>query len=161
MLFLDEVGELPLNLQVKLLKVIQDRRCRRLGDSKDIDLDIRIIAATNQDLKELIERGDLTRDFFKHINAISIKLPPLRSRKEDICLLIGHFLDKSNATARKKILNVSQDAMDYMLGYHWPGNVIQLENVIERAFALGVEMTINVDDLPEEIKTFGEILKIS
>ena len=159
-LYLDEIAELSATVQSDFLKALQkkeDKRTKKTGAS----FDIRVIAATNKDLKELIERGDLNRDFYKLVNAISIKIPPLRSRKEDICLLIGHFLDKSNTTAGKKILNVSQEAMDYLLGYHWPGNVIQLENVIERAFALGVEMTINVDDLPEEIKTFGEISKIS
>ena len=159
-LYLDEIAELSPAAQSDFLNALQ-KNGEGGVKSTESSFDIRIIAATNQDLKELIERGDLSRDFFKHVNAISIKMPPLRSRKEDICLLIGHFLDKSNAKASKKILNVSQNAMDYLLGYHWPGNVIQLENVIERAFALGVDMTIRVADLPDEIKTFGEISKIS
>ncbi len=159
-LYLDEIAELPNTAQSDFMKAIQQKGGADARGAQSA-FDVRIIAATNRDLKELIERGDLTRDYFKHVNAISIKMPPLRARKEDICILIGHFLDKSNAPARKKILNVSQNAMDYLLGYHWPGNVIQLENVIERAFALGVEMTIHTADLPDEIKTFGKISKIS
>ncbi|MHC4458364.1 MAG: sigma-54-dependent transcriptional regulator [Planctomycetota bacterium] len=159
-LYLDEIADLPNTAQTEFLKALRYKGGAGAKGTES-EFDIRIIAATNKDIKELIERGDLTRDFFKHVNVISIKLPPLRARKEDICLLIGHFLEKFNAKARKKILNVSQVAMDYLLGYHWPGNVIQLENVIERAFALGVELTINVADLPDEIKTFGEISKIS
>jgi len=159
-LYLDEIAELPNTAQSEFLKALHKKGGAGAKGAESV-FDVRIIAATNKDLKELVEQGDLTRDFFKHVNVISIKMPPLRARKEDICLLIGHFLDKSNIKARKVILNVSQDAMDCLLGYHWPGNVIQLENVIERAFALGVEMTINVADLPDEIKTFGEILKIS
>jgi DNA-binding NtrC family response regulator len=159
-LYLDEIADLPNSAQTEFLKALGKKGGAGAMGAESA-FDVRIIAATNRDLKELIERGDLTRDFFNYVNAISIKMPPLRARKEDICLLIGHFLDQSNAKARKKILNVSQDGMDYLLGYHWPGNVIQLENVIERAFALGVEMTINAADLPDEIKTFGEISKIS
>ncbi len=88
-------------------------------------------------------------------------MPPLRERKEDICLLINHFLNKFNDKSENKVMNVSQDTLDLLLRYNWPGNVIQLENVIERAFALKVDLTIEVDDLPSEIKTFGEISKIS
>ena len=160
-LYLDEIGECPNTAQLEFLKALRKKGGTGTKRARSA-FDVRIIAATNRDLKVLIEQGDLTRDFFMHVNAISIKIPPLRARKEDICLLIGHFLNISNTKARKKkILNVSPDAMDYLLGYHWPGNVIQLENVIERAFALGVETTINVTDLPDEIKTFGEISKIS
>ena len=101
------------------------------------------------------------RNFLKCVGDVTIQMPSLKERKEDICLLIHHFLHNFNVKRKKKVLSLSPEALDLLLGYSWPGNVIQLENVIERAFALGVDLTIEVDDLPSEIKTFGEISKIS
>jgi DNA-binding NtrC family response regulator len=130
------------------------------GDNKP-GAGVRLLAATNKNLEEAVGREIVNQDFLNCINDVIIQLPPLRERKEDICLLINHFLYKFNAKCENTVLNVSPDTLDVLLRYNWPGNVIQLENVIERAFALKVDMTIEVDDLPSEIKTFGEISKIS
>jgi DNA-binding NtrC family response regulator len=122
---------------------------------------VRILAATNRHVKDAIERQILNQEFISCLNEEIIQMPPLRSRKEDICLLINHFLDKFNSKSSKKVYAISTEALDVLLRYNWPGNVIQLENVIERAFALGVDLVIEEDDLPSEIKTFAEISKIS
>ena len=159
-LLLDEITEASTSAQSEFLKALGIKRDPRSKRSQSTT-DVRVIATTNRDLKESLENGTLSKDFIRYVNAISINMPPLRDRKEDICLLIGYFLYKSNLKSQKKILNVSQKAMDYLLIYPWPGNVIQLENVIERAYALGVEMTIDVADLPDEIRTFGEISKLA
>jgi DNA-binding NtrC family response regulator len=153
-LYLDEITDIVPDLQVEFLKVLKARQ-------KNFDgRNVRLIGATSSDLKASVERDRLRRDFLNHVNAVSIKMPPLRERKEDICLLINHFLNKHNAKSSRKVYNVSPEASDYLLGYHWPGNVIQLENVFERAFALGVETLIEVNHLPAEIRTFGEISKL-
>jgi DNA-binding NtrC family response regulator len=120
-----------------------------------------LLAATNRNIDEALRRKTISPEFLNCINEIVIEIPPLRERKEDICLLINHFLYKFNKKSENKVLNVSADTLDLLLRYNWPGNVIQLENVIERAFALKVDLTIDVHDLPSEIKTFGEISKIS
>jgi DNA-binding NtrC family response regulator len=159
-LLLDEISAVSSSAQSKFLKALRKKQGSRDKGSQST-IDVRVIATTNRDWKKSVEHGHLTKDFIRYINAISINMPPLRDRKEDICLLIDHFLHKSNLRSHKKILNVSQKAMDLLLCYHWPGNVIQLENVIERAYALGVEMTIDVADLPDEIRTFGEIQKLA
>ncbi len=158
--FLDEVTEISPPIQIEFLHALKQKSKESDINYKKSFLDVRIIAATNKDPKEALENGSLKRDFFNCINAVSIKMPPLRDRKEDIPLLIINFLDKFESKGGKKILNVSTEAMDYLLLYNWPGNVIQLENVIERSFAMGVDMTIQVKDLPGDIKTFGEISKI-
>ena len=129
------------------------------GNKEKNDFDLRIIAATNTDIKESLETGKLERKFYNYLNDVSIHMPPLRNRKEDIYLLIYSFLDKFKSQSPNKILNVSSEAMDYLLKYNWPGNVIQLENVIERSFAFGVDTTIQLEDLPDEIRTFGKISK--
>jgi DNA-binding NtrC family response regulator len=123
--------------------------------------DVRVLAASNHDLKKAVERGSLQKDLVQGLNEVLIEMPPLRQRKEDLCLLINHFLDKYNAAREQRIYNVTPSALDYLLSYSWPGNLIQLENVIERAFALGVELVIDVDHLPEEIRAAGEISKIN
>jgi DNA-binding NtrC family response regulator len=119
------------------------------------------LAATNRNFDQAVGREIVDQSFLNCINEVIIQMPPLRERKEDICLLITHFLDQFNTKRESTVMNVSPDTLDVLLRYNWPGNVIQLENVIERAFALKVDLTIEVDDLPSEIKTFGEISKIS
>ena len=119
-----------------------------------------MIGTTSKDLKNAIEGELLRRDFFNLINDVTISMPPLRDRKEDVCLLINHFLHTYNSKHTRKVFTVAPEALSYLLQYHWPGNVIQLENVIERAFALGVNTVIEIADLPAEIKTFGEIAKM-
>ncbi len=121
---------------------------------------VRLLAATDKNLEEAARRGILNPDFLSWISEVEIQMPPLRERREDISLLINHFLNQFNAKSDNKVLNVSPEAMDVLLRYNWPGNVIQLQNVIERAFALRVDLIIDVDDLPSEIKTFGEISKM-
>ena len=120
-----------------------------------------MLAATDKNLEEAARRGRLDPDFLSCISEVKIEMPSLKERREDISLLINHFLNQFNAKSDIKVLNVSPEAMDVLLRYNWPGNVIQLENVIERAFALRVDLVIGMDDLPSEIKTFGEISKIS
>ncbi len=158
-IFLDEIVEMPAPLQVKLLRVLQDKKIRPVGSTRESGVDVRIIAATNRDPEEATESGALRKDLFYRINVVSIKIPPLRGRKEDIPLLINHFLAKFNGRSNKEVTNISPHAMDILESFHWPGNVRQLENVIERAFALGVEETIRVADLPSEIRKFGETSK--
>jgi DNA-binding NtrC family response regulator len=145
-LYLDEVTDIPPQIQNRLL--------RKLGSA---ETDVRIIAASARDLRDAIESQQMHQDFLSLVDGVVIQVPPLRNRKEDICLLVNHFLFENNAAAEKKIYGIDPEAVDNLLRYHWPGNVIQLENVIERAFALGVENVIRVTDLPAEIRTFAEI----
>ena len=157
-LFLEEVCELPAEAQAKLAAVLREQTLLPEGDRRR---SVRIIAATNRSLKEAVVKGALVKDLGPGLHQVFIQMPPLKDRKEDICLLINHFLHQFNARSPQKVLAVAPEAMDYLLGYHWPGNVIQLENVIERAFALGVELVIQIDDLPAEIRTAGEIHRMS
>ena len=158
-IFLDEIAEIPPHIQHELLRAMQHKQMESDANNEKPDSGLRIISATNKDIKESLENGSLERKFFNYLNAVSIKIPPLRERKEDICLLIIYFLHKFKNRSEKKILNVSLDAMDYLLKYNWPGNVIQLENVVERSFAFGVDPSIQVEDLPDEIRAFGKIAK--
>jgi DNA-binding NtrC family response regulator len=121
----------------------------------------RVIAATSKDLGEVIASGALKKDLFDLLNAVIIRMSPLRERREDICLLINHFIHQACARQNKRIINVSPDALDILMRYHWPGNLIQLQNVIDRALALGVEESIQPHDLPAEIQTFSEISKMA
>jgi DNA-binding NtrC family response regulator len=157
-LFLEEVCELPAEAQAKLAAVLREQALLPEGDRRR---SVRIIAATNRSLKEAVVKGALVKDLGPGLHQVFIQMPALKDRKEDICLLINHFLHQFNARSPQKVLAVAPEAMDYLLGYHWPGNVIQLENVIERAFALGVELVIQIDDLPAEIRTAGEIHRMS
>jgi DNA-binding NtrC family response regulator len=155
-IFLDEVAEINPTVQVKLLRVLQEKKVRPVGDTREFSVDVRVIAATNRDLDEAIRKRTLRKDLFYRLNVVSIKMPPLREIKEDIPLLINHFLNQFNSRSKKKVVSIAPKAMDILLNYHWPGNVRQLVNVIERAFALGVNGTIQVNDLPSEIRKFGE-----
>jgi DNA-binding NtrC family response regulator len=157
-LFLEEVCELPAEAQAELAAVLREQALLPEGDRRR---SVRIIAVTNRSLKEAVVKGTLAKDLGPGLHQVFIQMPPLKDRKEDICLLINHFLHQFNARSLQKVLAVAPEAMDYLLGYHWPGNVIQLENVIERAFALGVELVIQIDDLPAEIRTAGEIHRMS
>ena len=157
-LFLDEVCELPAEARAELAAVLREQTLPPGGDHRP---PVRIIASTNRVLKEAVAKGVLAKDFGPGLHQVFIQMPPLKDRKEDICLLINHFLHQFNARSPQKVFAVAPEAMDYLMGYHWPGNVIQLENVIERAFALGVELVIQIDDLPAEIRTAGEIHRMS
>ena len=159
-IFLDEVAEIAPSLQVKLLRVLQEKKIRPVGDTRELEIDVRVIAATNRDPEEAIKSGALRKDLFYRLNVVSIRMPPLRERKEDIPLLINYFLNKYEVRSKNRVISISPEAMDVMLNYHWPGNVRELQNVIERAFALGVDETIKVRDLPPEIRNFGQTSEI-
>jgi two-component system response regulator PilR (NtrC family) len=135
-LFLDEVGELSPTLQVKLLRVIQDKCIRRVGGTGDRRVDVRLLAATNRELEEEVSEGRFREDLYYRLNVIQIGLPPLRERPEDVPLLVHHFLEKFSAELGKRIRGIADDALECLLGYGFPGNVRELENVIERAVAL-------------------------
>src|ERR1700729_560521 len=135
-LLLDEIGELPLNLQVKLLRALQEESIRRVGDSKDIKVDVRIIAATHRDLAAEAKAGRFREDLFYRINVLPIVIPPLRARREDINLLVDHFIARNNARLGMQIRGLTTEARKLLLDYAWPGNVRELENTIERAMVL-------------------------
>jgi two-component system, NtrC family, response regulator PilR len=151
--FLDEIGEMSAVLQVKLLRVLQERRFRRVGGLEEQQADIRVIAATNQDLTRLVAEGRFREDLFYRINVIPILLPPLRDRREDIGLLAEHFLAKYNEQMGKEIAGISHEAMGLLMEHDWPGNIRELENVLERAVALEATPTILPDSLPPAIRT--------
>jgi two-component system response regulator AtoC len=151
-LFLDEIGELPLSLQVKLLRVLQEDTIRRLGDPKDIKVDVRIIAATHRDLTADVKAGRFREDLFYRINVLAIHIPPLRSRREDVNLLIDHFVTRNNARLGTSIRGLAPEARKLLLEYSWPGNVRELENTIERAMVLAESDVLVTGDLPERIR---------
>jgi DNA-binding NtrC family response regulator len=154
-LFLDEIAEIPPHIQVKLLRFLQERRIRRVGDTKEIEVDTRIIAATNRDLKEEIRAGRFREDLYYRLNVITIFVPPLRERPEDISFLALYFLYKYRKELSKDIWDISKDAMQMLLSYHWPGNVRELENVIQRAVILADGNIIMPKDLPQELALSG------
>jgi DNA-binding NtrC family response regulator len=145
-IFLDEIGELPLELQSKLLRVLQDGELERLGSSRTIKVDVRIIAATNRNLEQEIHHGRFRKDLFYRLNVFPITVPPLRQRKEDIPLLVSHFVAKFNKKMSKKIETVSKDTLQALQEYHWPGNVRELESVVERAVITSREAALQVLD---------------
>jgi two-component system response regulator PilR (NtrC family) len=157
--FLDEIGEMTTTMQVKLLRVLQDRRFRRLGGTEEVQADIRVIAATNQDLEKLVASGRFREDLFYRINVIRMHLPPLRERSEDIPLLAEHFLSKYAEQMKKPVRSVAQESLLLLQGYGWPGNVRELENVIERAVALEQTPVVLPDSLPPQIQTPGAAAK--
>ena len=150
-IFLDEIGELTPYMQVKLLRVLQEREIERVGDSRKIKIDIRIIAATHQDLFRLVREGKFREDLFYRLKVFPVYVPPLRERKCDIPLLVNYFLEKGNKREGKNILKVSPDAMRKIMAHPWPGNVRELENAIEHAFVLCEAGQIELKDLPIEI----------
>ncbi|HWP41680.1 MAG TPA: sigma 54-interacting transcriptional regulator, partial [Blastocatellia bacterium] len=150
-IFLDEIGETTPAMQVKLLRVLQERSIRRVGGLEEIPVDCRVVAATNRDLAQMVEDNTFRNDLFYRISVIPIEMPPLRARKMDIPDLVRHFLDKYSAAAGRARLEVSEDAMRYLEGYDWPGNVRELENTIERAVALEPSDEIKPERLPDRI----------
>ena len=151
-IFLDEIGEMNASMQVKLLRVLQDRRFRRLGGTEETAADIRIIAATNQDLPRRVEEGRFREDLFYRLNVIPIPLPPLRDRREDIPLLAEHFLAKYAAQMGKPVHTISHEAHELLAAYSWPGNVRELENAIERAVALEQTPAVLPESLPPHVR---------
>ncbi len=155
-LFLDEIGELPGQLQVKLLRVLQDGEIRRIGESKPIQIDVRIVAATVKDLPKEMNEGRFREDLFYRLNVLPIHIPPLRERKEDIPLLIQHFIGKYNQAMNKHVGNIDHEAMERLMSYKWYGNVRELENTIERAIVLSEKNNIGPENLPSEIRDVKE-----
>jgi two-component system response regulator AtoC len=151
-LFLDEIGELPLGLQVKLLRVLEDETIRRLGETRDVKVDVRIIAATHRDLHAETKAGRFREDLFYRLNVLPVHVPPLRERREDIPLLIDHFVQRNNARLGTEILGLDSEARRLLFEYAWPGNVRELENTIERAMVLSEGDHIVASDLPERIR---------
>lgn len=151
-LFLDEIGELPLSLQVKLLRALQEEIVRKLGDTKDTKVDVRIIAATHRDLAAEAKAGRFREDLFYRINVLSLAIPPLRERKEDVSLLVDHFIARNNARLGTNLRGLSHDARKLLLDYGWPGNVRELENTIERAMVLAEGEVIEERDMPERLR---------
>src|SRR5881275_167883 len=151
-IFFDEIGNVPLETQAKLLRVIQERDFMRLGGMETIKVDVRIIAATNVDLRQMMEEGKFREDLFYRLHVISIQLPPLRDRKDDIPLLVHHFLEKYGDENRKRDLELTPEALDLLTEYDWPGNVRELENVIERAVVLTPGARIGVELIPDHVK---------
>jgi two-component system response regulator AtoC len=151
-LFLDEIGELPLTLQVKLLRVLQEGRVRPLGTAQDQEVDVRVIAATVRDLRREVEKNRFREDLFYRLNVLQINVPPLRDRRDDIMLLVEHFIERNNLRLGTKIRDIDQRTRKLLLNYPWPGNVRELENTIERAVVLAEGDTITVLDLPERLR---------
>jgi two-component system response regulator AtoC len=148
-LFLDEVGDLTANVQVKLLRVLQERTFERLGGTRTIEVDVRIVAATNRDLQKLIADGEFREDLYYRLNVVPITLPPLRQRASDVPRLVAHFLDKFNAGSKR----ISSDAMKLLSEYQWPGNIRELENTVERMVILSKGDEIGAGDLPAEVRS--------
>ena len=147
-IFLDEIGEMSQSMQVKFLRVLQEGTFNRIGSSKPIMVDVRVISATNKDLEEMTKEGRFREDLFYRINIIQLKVPPLRERRKDITVLAEHFLKKFGTEKGLRKIEFSSEAMKAMLSYHWPGNVRELENAVERAVVMGDGHKIMVDDLP-------------
>jgi transcriptional regulator with PAS, ATPase and Fis domain len=146
--FLDEIAEMPLAMQAKLLRVLQDKTFTRVGGSKNISSDVRVIAATNRDLTEEVEQGRFRMDLFYRLNVISIRLPPLRERREDIRPLVHHFLLSFASEFRRPVRGITDEAIDRLMNYDWPGNIRELENVIKKAIVFASRDLLRVEDLP-------------
>ncbi len=150
-IFLDEIGDIPLSVQVKLLRVLEEKMIQRVGANKSIQIDVRIITATNKNLEQLIADGLFREDLFFRINVFPLTCPPLRHRKDDITLIIQHFISLHAEKTGKNILGITPEAMRLMVAYPWPGNIRELRNSIEYAFVLAREKSIGPEHLPEKI----------
>jgi DNA-binding NtrC family response regulator len=159
-LFLDEIGTMSMDTQSKILRVLQDRRFIHLGGVQEIQVDVRIIAATNVDLRQLVREGKFREDLFYRLNVISIDLPPLRQRKEDIPLLVEHFLKKYSLENERPVRRIPPESLRPLINYSWPGNVRELENTIERAVVLSSGSDITIDLLPDQIAGRGTPLPV-
>ena len=148
--FLDEIGELPVDLQAKLLRAIQEKEIRPVGSTKRVSINVRILAATNRDLEQAVAQGSFRRDLYFRLNVLSLRIPPLRERRQDIPVLVEHFLERLNRSSEQPH-TISDAAMKSMLAYDWPGNVRQLENCLERACALSTGPELQIADLPSSI----------
>jgi Nif-specific regulatory protein len=150
-LFLDEISELALGMQAKLLRVLQEREFERVGGTKPLKVDVRLIAATNKSLSEAVEQGRFREDLYYRLNVVAISMPPLRERREDIPALAQSFLDKISRKTNTRRKDLSPEALSVLMQYEWPGNVRELENALERAVVLGPEDVVLAEDLPESV----------
>ncbi len=150
-LFLDEVGEMPATLQAKLLRVLQEREFERVGGTRSIRVDVRVVAATNRDLEEAVRRGEFRQDLYYRLNVVSFEMPPLRERREDIPLLASYFVSKYAAKFKRRVTGLSTEARECLTSYDWPGNIRELENAVERAVVLGSTDRVLPEDLPETV----------
>ena len=160
-LFLDEIGELPPQLQVKLLRVLQDGEIRRVGEAKAIQIDVRIVAATVKDLVKEVNEGRFRDDLFYRLNVVPVHIPPLRERKEDIPLLVTHFIKKHGQSLGKNITGIDPKALEALINYKWYGNVRELENTIERGMVLADGENIELENLPHDIQNFEERVEVT
>lgn len=150
-LFLDEVGEMPMNTQIKLLRVLEDGQITRVGANEPLKVNVRLVAATNADLKEMVAKGSFRKDLYYRLNVVNIVLPPLRERRADIPLLLDHFLKEMNARHSKQLEGFSKSARQALSAYDWPGNIRQLRNTVERMVVVDMDGLLDVDDLPDDI----------
>ena len=149
-IFLDEIGDMSFNLQVKLLRALQEKTFERIGGGKTIDVDVRIMAATNRNLEELVKEGKFREDLYYRLNVVPINIPPLRERKQDVPLLYSHFLERSNSINNANVEGFTEEAMEVLMEYDYPGNVRELQNLVERLVVLKKSGYINIEDLPEK-----------
>lgn len=159
-LFLDEIGEINMQTQVKLLRVLQDGEFEKVGGTKSIKVDVRLIAATNKDLKEAVKNGEFREDLYYRLKVIPVHLPALRERKDDIPLLVKHFIAKFNKEMHMEVTNLSPRAMELLMDYNYPGNIRELEHIMEHAFVRGSGKTIHPEHLPEELRHADLIEKV-
>lgn len=155
-LFLDEIGELPMDAQVKLLRVLEERKITRIGGKKTIPVDVRIVAATNRNLEEEVQKGNFRLDLLYRLNVFTVTIPPLRQRKDDIPLLVDFFIGKHNKALNLSIRSITRAAMDKIMTYHWPGNVRDLENAVQSAMILSADGVIQYEHLPLRIKGYEQ-----
>lgn len=154
-LFLDEIGDMPLNVQAKLLRVLQEREFERLGGINTIKVDVRIIAATNKNLASLVKQEEFREDLYYRLNVVPIEIPPLRKRREDIPILVEHFLSRSSSISKNTRKRITNEAMQKLINYKWPGNIRELENVVERCVVVTAGSLISVEDLPKDIAEYN------
>jgi two-component system response regulator HydG len=155
-LFLDEIGEIPPSMQVKLLRVLQEKKFTPVGSNREIEMNVRIVAATNRDLESMVKDGSFREDLFYRLNVLPIKLPPLRERKNDIESLARYFVDKFNLRYKKQIKGLDSEALNALKSHRWPGNIRELENVLEHAFVLESGSLIRLESMPEKIRALAE-----
>jgi Nif-specific regulatory protein len=159
--FLDEIGEMPLQLQAKLLRVLQERQMERVGGTQPIKLDIRLIAATNRNLEEEVRAGRFRQDLYYRLNVVTLKTPPLRERQGDIPALAMRFASKFGAQCGRRITGISPEAEAYLMHYSWPGNIRELENALECAAVLGSSDIIQLEDLPESVREIAQPAEVA
>jgi transcriptional regulator with PAS, ATPase and Fis domain len=154
-IFLDEIGDISPRMQLRLLRILQDRVFERVGDSTSIKVDVRVIAATNQDLSEKVRQGEFREDLYYRLKVVEMALPPLRDRKDDILVLVDYFIKTFNKKFNKRIVAISEDVQTIFMEYSWPGNIRELEHTLEHAFVITRQDTITIDQLPQSFNNIS------